>query len=398
MASATLPSSTAAEKVAMGSAVNTDWPLSAVLFSSACIAVGLLWDISWHRTIGRDTFWTLPHLLEQFGAVLAGMSCGWLVLFTTFKGSPELRARSVGFWGFRGPLGAWVTIWGTFVMITSAPFDDWWHNAYGLDVKIISPPHMVLALGIISIQLGAMLMLLAAQNRAADASGVRRSGWAFAVAGGILLTMVCALISEDASYGNAMHNTLFYQVTAGALVVFLVAFARSGRLTWPATAAAAIYMSIQLLMLWILQLFPATAKLAPIYVVMTHMIPPEFPLLLVIPALAVDLLLQRGGRRDWLLAPVVGVSFVALMALVHWFWGEFLLSPAAHNYFFGAGQWAYMVRPGPWQHQFWDVPTTADGSLSLPLLFRGLGIAALIGTVSARIGLWWGNGMSRVRR
>jgi hypothetical protein len=109
-------------------------------------------------------------------------------------------------------------------------------------------------------------------------------------------------------------------------------------------------------------------------------------------------LLQRGGRRDWLLAPVVGVSFVALMALVHWFWGEFLLSPAAHNYFFGAGQWAYMVRPGPWQHQFWDVPTTADGSLSLPLLFRGLGFAALIGTVSARIGLWWGNGMSRVRR
>ncbi len=28
-------------------------------------------------------------------------------------------------------------------MITSAPFDDWWHNAYGLDVKILSPPHVV---------------------------------------------------------------------------------------------------------------------------------------------------------------------------------------------------------------------------------------------------------------
>ncbi len=51
------------------------------------------------------------------------------------------------FWGFSGPLGAWVTIWGTFVMITSAPFDNWWHNAYGLDVKIVSPPHMVLAAG-----------------------------------------------------------------------------------------------------------------------------------------------------------------------------------------------------------------------------------------------------------
>ena len=95
------------------------WPLYATLCSSACIVVGLLWDISWHQTVGRDTFWTLPHLLEQFGAILAGFSCGWLVLSTTFRGSPEERAQSVFFWGFRGPLGAWMTIWGTFVMITT---------------------------------------------------------------------------------------------------------------------------------------------------------------------------------------------------------------------------------------------------------------------------------------
>ena len=33
-------------------------------------------------------------------------------------------------------------------MLTSAPFDNWWHNAYGLDVKIVSPPHTLLILGI----------------------------------------------------------------------------------------------------------------------------------------------------------------------------------------------------------------------------------------------------------
>ena len=32
-------------------------------------------------------------------------------------------------------------------MITSAPFDNWWHEAYGLDVKIVSPPHTLLAMG-----------------------------------------------------------------------------------------------------------------------------------------------------------------------------------------------------------------------------------------------------------
>ena len=50
-------------------------------------------------------------------------------------------------------------------MLTSVPFDDWWHNAYGLDVKILTPPHVFLLLGMATVQLGAMLMMLAEQNR-----------------------------------------------------------------------------------------------------------------------------------------------------------------------------------------------------------------------------------------
>jgi hypothetical protein len=375
------------------------WPLYAVLFSSACIVVGLIWDISWHSTIGRDTFWTPPHLLEQLGAIVAGVSCGWLVLRTTFAGRAEQRAASVRFWGFSGPLGAWVTIWGTFMMITSAPFDNWWHDAYGLDVKIVSPPHTLLGLGMIAVELGAMLMVLAAQNRAADPTAIRRLGRAYAFAGGVVLAMVATMITEYASRANDMHNPLFYQVAGGALPIFLVAFARSGRLRLPATATAAVYMALVLAMMWILQLFPARPMLAPIYTAVTHMVPPEFPLLLVIPALAIDLFLRRTGRRhDWPMAGILGVGFVALLLIVQWLFGEFLLSPAARNFVFAGDQWAYMVQPGAWQHRFWGVPKDAAGNLDLGTLARGLGIATLIATVSARIGLWWGNGMSRVRR
>ena len=53
-------------------------------------------------------------------------------------------------------------------MLVSAPFDDWWHNAYGLDVKIISPPHMVLAAGFFGIEFGTIMLLLAFMNRASD--------------------------------------------------------------------------------------------------------------------------------------------------------------------------------------------------------------------------------------
>ena len=60
-------------------------------------------------------------------------------------------------------------------MLTSAPFDNWWHNAYGLDVRIISPPHALLAIGIFSIVVGALLLTLAQQNRADGATQRRGS-------------------------------------------------------------------------------------------------------------------------------------------------------------------------------------------------------------------------------
>jgi hypothetical protein len=375
------------------------WPLYATLGSSACIVVGLLWDISWHSTVGRDTFWTLPHLLEQFGAILAGFSCGWLVLSTTFRGSAESRAGSVRFWGFQGPLGAWVTIWGTFVMITSAPFDNWWHNAYGLDVQIVSPPHMVLALGMVAIQVGALLFALGGQNRAVDTAEMRKLGWAYTAAAGVLITMIATLISEYSSRANEMHSALFYQVAGGALTLFVVAVSRAGRLRFPATKAAAVYMAIVLAMMWTLQLFPAVPRLAPIYTAVTHMVPPSFPLLLVIPALAVDVLVARnGGRHDWLMSFALGVAFVLLLVACQWYFADFLLSPAARNYVFAGDQWAYMVRPGPFQHRFWNLARDAAGQPSFPLFLKGVGIAAAIAVVSARAGLWIGNGMSRVMR
>jgi hypothetical protein len=129
------------------------------------------------------------------------------------------------------------------------------------------------------------------------------------------------------------------------------------------------------------------------------MVPPEFPLLLVVPALAIDLMLRRGGRRnDWLLAAGLGMAVVSLLLVVQWLFGEFLLSPAARNYFFAADQWPYMVQPGPWQHRYWGVPKDAAGNLDGVALARGLTFAVLITMGSARVGLWWGGGMSRVLR
>ena len=82
------------------------WYVTAMLAGSTSIVIGLLWDISWHMTIGRDTFWTPAHMAIYLAGTLAGLSCGYLILSTTFSAHAAAREASVRIWGFRGPLGA----------------------------------------------------------------------------------------------------------------------------------------------------------------------------------------------------------------------------------------------------------------------------------------------------
>ncbi|MDX2191936.1 MAG: hypothetical protein NW201_01195 [Gemmatimonadales bacterium] len=373
------------------------WAAYACVFASVCVVLGVEWDISWHMTIGRDTFWTPAHLAIYLGGAVSGLACGATVLRTTFLGSPAERATAVGVWGFRGPLGAWVAIWGAVAMITSAPFDNWWHDAYGLDVKILSPPHTLLLLGIISIQFGALLLMASCQNRA---RGAERTafGRLFAVAGGLLVATAAIAIYEHASRPNSFHSSLFYQVTGAVFPVFLVAAGRAGALRWPATTAAIVYTIGRLLLIWILPLFEGRPLLAPIYNPVDHFVAPPFPLLLVVPALLIDVLLRRlGDGRDGVLALAIGAAFPLALLAVSWPFGDFLLSEHARNAFFGADQWAYTSRLGDWRYEFWDLDVVGD-EWSAPAFAKGMAIAVAFAAVSARIGLWWGNGMRRVVR
>ncbi|MCG8468644.1 MAG: hypothetical protein MJB57_10625 [Gemmatimonadetes bacterium] len=108
-----------ARKDATASTRAVPWHLVAVLFASTSVAVGIIWDISWHQTIGRDTFWTPAHLATYVGGLTAGLACGWLALKTTFAGTDEERGWAVELWGFRAPIGAWVAIWGALLLALS---------------------------------------------------------------------------------------------------------------------------------------------------------------------------------------------------------------------------------------------------------------------------------------
>src|SRR5262245_52576698 len=158
------PTVTAATRT-VEKAAGIPWYLWSAAAGVTSAIIGGHWDISWHRSIGRDTFFTPAHIAIYLCGVLGGASFAWTILATTFGASQESKDSSVKIWGFRGPLGAFIGAWGGIAMLTSAPFDDWWHNAYGLDVKIVSPPHVLLILGAFAVEVGALVMTLGLMNR-----------------------------------------------------------------------------------------------------------------------------------------------------------------------------------------------------------------------------------------
>lgn len=391
---------TAARPAVRADVATATWYIATILASAVGIVVGLLWDISWHMTIGRDTFWSPPHLLEYASGVAAGLSSGFVVLRTTFAGSDADRAASVRFWGFRGPIGAWITIWGTLAMLLSAPFDDWWHDAYGLDVKIVSPPHMVLLVGMLGILVGALALTVSAQNRARGEGDRVRDAWMYAAAGGVIC-FIAACATLEYSWPNDQHAARYYQVWGAVFPSLLVGYASAGRLRWPATAAAACYMVLWLAMGIVLRQVPGEPLLAPIYNARTYMWPPYFPVWLVVPAIGVDVVLRRlQGRNRWLVAAVLGVVFVGLHLAVQWPWSEFMLSPLARNPITNGGEFPYTTRPGPWMTQFWGPGEDARvGPVQpWPDFIRGIAIAMGLAALSSRLGLAFGGWMARVRR
>lgn len=368
------------------------WHAYAVVAAATMVLIGLIWDISWHMSIGRDTFWTPAHLLIQAGGLTAGLGSGALALYVTFHGTEQQKASTVSFWGFRAPFGAWVCIWGCGAMLTSAPFDDWWHNAYGLDVRIVSPPHLVLGFGMLGILLGALLRALALQNEADDAARARAAAL-FSAASGLVVTIV-AIFCFEWSDVNAMHDGLFYRTLAIPMPFLLVTIAMAGRGRWSATIAASVYMLALAGTSWLLMLFPATPRLGPIYQAITHYVPLNFPLLLVVPALAMDLVLQR--VRDWptwRVAPLLAVAFLITFVAAQWPFAD-LLMHYGRNWFFHVDNFVYWQSHASEKWVFtWRPSRPGD-----PSLMASLGYALVFATVSSAAGLGWGRWMTRVRR
>jgi hypothetical protein len=381
-----------------GTNARIPWYLWCAALAVTSVTIGAHWDVSWHRSIGRDTFWTPAHMAIYLCGVLAGIWSGYLILFTTFLRPPQMVASSVRVFGLRGPFGAFLAAWGGVAMLTSAPFDNWWHSAYGLDVKIVSPPHAVLMLGIWAVCLGALFLLVAAMNRAEAAAGpqsaqFRHLQWLMIYLSGLLLVL-SMFFRMEYTWDVYLHSASAYIVCTLGTPLYFAAIHVASRNRWAATSIAAFYTLFVCGLILSLPLFPAEPKLGPVYRHLTQFIPPKFPLLLIIPAIAIDLLLTYAKEwKPWIIAIAAGPIFVLTLVAAEWPFADFLMTKTAANRFFGTGYVDYGMPPTSK-----DVLRQFVEPEQGIVLWKGLFMAMLYAMVFTWLGLALGRWMKKLQR
>lgn len=350
--------------------------------------VSSIWDDTWHFSIGVDTSWAPPHVLMQISAALALAACAYSILTTTFAGISPARDASVRVLGVYAPAGVFITAWGCIATLVAGQFDNWWHQAYG-DVTIATPPHLLLLLGSTITKVGGMAWVASVMNNSANELRGRLT-W--------LLLFVCASglgnISGFIPDTRSMHTAGYYQAFALCIPAWLIACGWGSVHKWGATIIAAFYTGMYLAAEWLLPLFPAQPRFGPVFHNITHLVPPGFPLLLIVPAFVADLLLQRlQPRSSWIKSIWVGAGLVVSFLIAQWPFANFLVSPASRNWVFGTAYFSYRDPAGILYDPYKLGAAEKTGAFVLTLA-----IALVASIVTTRLGLAWGDWMRRVRR
>ncbi|TMC74069.1 MAG: hypothetical protein E6J15_09685 [Chloroflexi bacterium] len=282
----------------------TTIPLVLGLLGVALTWFGAAWDVSWHRLIGRDTFWSAPHLFLYGGISLWGLAA-LVATITAMRGRP-VRGRALRVGPLCAELGLALVGIAAAIVIASAPFDDAWHRAFGRDIDIWSPPHLAGVAGSALAFVGWSVAF--APGVFAIPEGLRRFLRA------LMLANVCAVFVFGMNFYYIMSVTregFFYPLVVALTIPAALAFGAAllgGR--FGATITAVTYVGAA---------FATYAILAG-----GGWLAPAFPPLFVAGAIAIDLLRARGGRFAHPLA--LGAAFVVAFVIAEF--ARMILFPA----------------------------------------------------------------------
>lgn len=270
------------------------WPplVAFALIGFILALFGTYWDDAWHTEEGRDSFFIAPHLVLYAGISLTGGALGiWALLVARERGLREaLRYPPL----LLGLSGAGLTL-------AAAPIDNGWHEAFGRDSVIWSPPHM---LGVAGSALIASALLLELGSTAKRHIELVAAVIAGAAVVGVAATPVLEFETDVPQFDLAFYLPVLTGGVAFAFGLVRLALPIRFAATWSALAYTAVMSVVAVVLL-------AGDRVAPL-------IP-----LLVLPALAFDL--TDRGSLPVRAGIVTVVTFAAYVPYLNWIRSDLFL-------------------------------------------------------------------------
>ncbi|ALV33096.1 hypothetical protein [Streptomyces sp. CdTB01] len=247
-------------------------PLITAAASGLLALFSMYWDDSLHTDVGRDTFWSAPHMLlyGSLGVTLAGTA--WWALGRIRR--QGLRAAAAD------PLLRWPIVSAASIGI-SAPADAAWHTAFGRDAVLWSPPHLLAIIATFALAI-TLLRAIAEEG----------GGWPMVLGGGLVLAASLAPVMEYESDVPQYSAVWFLPVAGAGITLAVVLIRRFDPHPWAVTRAAVVVTAVRLAVI-------------PVLAALGHSTPIVPPVLIV--ALAADLV-RRWRTSPWWLALTVPLA------------------------------------------------------------------------------------------
>jgi hypothetical protein len=250
--------------------------LAVAALGALLMPFGGYWDITMHMESGRESFFSLPHLLIYGGILLALVA---VLIGVGRKPAGRTWRQHL----FADPAAGLAALAMAF-QLASGPADELWHQLFGLDVSVWSPPHAVLILGGVAV----CICLSAVQVR--DGGTLVTALRAVTLAGALLTAGLFLAEFEYPFPAWHVSQGRPFAVYVSFLVLFVLVVSLSARRSIPVRFSTTLIVA-----LWLglrLAVYPLLGALA-------LKVPPAFPwplpaMLLV--AVGLDLLLPRATQ------------------------------------------------------------------------------------------------------
>jgi hypothetical protein len=279
------------------------WAMAGVLSALVMLgtaAMGLYWDVAWHIDLGRDRQLMTPsHTMIVVG--LGGLIWAALIAIVFATNDEADVGFRVG--GLRVPWSAVSLAALGMGGLVAFPFDAMWHDAYGIDITLWSPSHLMLIAGGSLATISIWLMI--AEARRGSRPTALGTFIHATVAGATLVGM--ATFQGEFDFGVPQFQLLYWPLLVVIAGAFALVFARIALGPGGALYAMLAYVVLRTIIALL------------VGVALNHTVP-RFPLYLVA-ALAVEgvaLWVGTERRTRFAVAAGLAVATVGLAAEVAW--------------------------------------------------------------------------------